>query len=46
MSALLYRNILNTIRNPMLLKSKIFQGIFLALYTGGIFYNIGNRDYT
>jgi hypothetical protein len=46
MSALVHRNILNTIRNPMLIKSKIFQGMFLALFIGGIFFDIGTRDYT
>ena len=40
------RNVKNTIRNPMLLKSKLFQGIFLALFTGGMYFNIGTHDYT
>jgi ATP-binding cassette subfamily G (WHITE) protein 2 len=30
----------------MILKSKIFQSIFLALYTGGLYFNSGNGDYT
>ena len=30
----------------MLLKSKIFQGIFLSIYSGGIFFDIGTRDYS
>jgi hypothetical protein len=46
MSALVHRNVINTIRNPILLKSKIFQGLFLAVYSGGIFFGIGTRDYT
>jgi hypothetical protein len=44
--ALLYRNVLNAIRNPMLLKSKIFQGIFIALFVGGMYFDIGTKDYT
>lgn len=46
MSALVHRNVINTIRNPILLKSKIIQGLFLAVYSGGIFFDIGTRDYT
>jgi hypothetical protein len=30
----------------MLIKSKIFQGIFLSLFIGGLYFNIGTRDYT
>lgn len=32
------RDILNTVRNPMLLKSRIFATIFLAIFTSGVFY--------
>jgi ABC-type multidrug transport system permease subunit len=45
-SALTHRNILNTIRNPMLFQAKIFQSIFMALFVGGLFFDIGTRDYT
>jgi hypothetical protein len=41
MGALAHRNVLNTIRNPMLLKAKIFQTIFMALFVGGIYFYIG-----
>lgn len=46
MGALVNRSVLNTIRNPMLLKSKLFQSIFMALFVGGIYFDIGTRDYT
>ena len=29
----------------MLWRSKIFQGIFMALYIGGLFFDIGTLDY-
>ena len=45
MKALVKRAFINTIRNPMLIKSKVFQGIFLALFIGGLFFDIGTRDY-
>lgn len=46
LGALTYRSVLNTIRNPMLLKAKVFQSIFMALLVGGIFFDIGTQDYT
>lgn len=46
LSALVHRSLLNTIRNPMLLKSKFFQSIFTALFIGGLFFGIGTNDYT
>lgn len=45
--ALIHRNLLNTARNPMLLRSKVFQTIFLSLFVGGIYFDIGkNGPYT
>lgn len=46
MKALVKRAVLNTIRNPMLIKSKIVQGIFMGLFIGGLFFDIGTLDYT
>lgn len=45
MGALVKRNFLNSIRNPMLIRSKIFQGIFMGLFVGGLFFDIGTHDY-
>lgn len=45
MSALVHRAFLNTVRNPMLVRSKIIQGIFMSLFIGGLFFDIGTRDY-
>jgi hypothetical protein len=39
-AALIHRNFLNTTRNPMLLKSKVFQTMFLSLFVGGIYFDI------
>ena len=44
--ALAHRNVLNTVRNPLLLKSKLFQGIFLSLFAGGLFFQAGDGDLT
>jgi len=45
--ALMHRNVLNTTRNPMLLKSKILQSIFLSLFVGGIYFDVrSNGPYT
>lgn len=46
LGALLYRSILNTIRNPMMIRAKFIQLMLMALYIGGIFFNAGKRDYT
>jgi hypothetical protein len=40
-----YRNLLTTVRNPILVKSRFLQTIFLSLYVGGIYWNIGGKDY-
>jgi hypothetical protein len=29
----------------MLLRSKLFQGIFIALFIGGMYFGIGKNDY-
>lgn len=46
MGALTHRSVVNTIRNPMLFKAKILQSIFMALFVGGLYFNIGKKDYT
>jgi ABC-type multidrug transport system permease subunit len=40
---LLHRDIKNFLRNPMLIKSRIFQIIVQALYIGGLYCNIGDN---
>jgi len=30
----------------MLVKSRLFQGIFLGVYVGGLYFDLGERDYT
>ncbi len=37
---------MNVTRNPMLIRSKIIQGIFIAIFVGGLYFDIGTRDYT
>ena len=46
MGALIWRSLVNTYRNPMLIQAKVFQAIFMALFMGGIFFYIGNKNYT
>ena len=39
------KDVLNTVRNPMLLKSRIIQTIFVAIYTSGLYYQFdGNYN--
>jgi len=45
MSALVKRAFFNTVRNPMLMRSKVIQGIFMGLFIGGLFFDIGTKDY-
>jgi len=45
-AALVKRAFLNSIRNPMLIRSKLIQGTFLSLYTGGLYFDMGTNDYT
>ena len=42
----MHRNILNTVRNPLLLKAKLSQSIFIALFLGGIYFGAAERDLT
>lgn len=44
--ALIHRSVVNVVRNPMLIRAKLAQAIFMALFTGGIFFDIGTKDYT
>lgn len=45
LGVLVRRDILNTVRNPMLLKTRIISTIFIAIYTSGLYFDI-NSDYT
>ena len=46
LGVLLIRDILNLWRNPLLMKSLIFQGIFLGTFIGGLYFDRGTKDYT
>ena len=45
MKALLKRDVINILRNPIILRARIIQTIFLGIFIGGLFFNAG-RDYT
>ena len=45
MKALLKRDVINILRNPIILKARIIQTLFLGIFIGGLFFNAG-RDYT
>ena len=45
-AALLKRDITNIARNPLLVKSRVFQVLFLSVYYGGLYFNAGRKDYT
>jgi hypothetical protein len=46
LKVLLKRDVVNIIRNPLLVKVRIIQIIFIALLAGGIFWQAGGQDYT
>lgn len=46
LKTLINRDLVNLVRNPMILKARIFQAIFLALLIGGLWWKIGQTDYT
>ncbi len=37
LKALVYRDFLNVIRNPLLIKLRFIQTIFIAIYAGGLY---------
>jgi ATP-binding cassette subfamily G (WHITE) protein 2 len=43
---LIKRNYLNIVRHPMMIRSKLIQSIYLSLFLGGLYYNLGSKDYT
>jgi len=45
MGVLISKDVLNTIRNPMLLKSRIFSTIFVSIFTSGVYYRF-TGEYT
>jgi hypothetical protein len=45
MKVLVERDFLNTIRNPMLLRSRVVSTIFVAIYTSGLYYQF-TGEYT
>ena len=46
LKCLLQRDLLNLLRNPMILKARVVQMIFIAVLLGGLYWKIGTRDYT
>jgi ABC-type multidrug transport system ATPase subunit len=43
---LLKRDLRNIVRNPIVMQSRICQVIFMSIYTGGLYFNAGRKDYT
>jgi hypothetical protein len=37
---LIYRDYINILRNPLLVKARFFQTIFMSLFGGGVFFAI------
>jgi len=44
--ALTNRALVNTVRNPRLVRVKFVQAIFIALFVGGMFFDAGTKSYT
>lgn len=43
LGAIMKRDLLNTVRNPMVVKSRILSSIILGLFVGGVFWKIGHN---
>lgn len=43
LGAIIKRDFLNTARNPMVVKSRIFSSIILGLFVGGVYWKIGHN---
>jgi len=37
---------INTLRNPHIIHAKFIQVLFMAVYTGGIYFRMGHKNYT
>ena len=44
LGAIVKRDFLNTVRNPMVVKSRLFSSIVMGLFVGGVFWQMGH-DY-
>lgn len=42
---LMGRNLKGMLRNPLLIQAKIIQGIFIAIFQGGVFWDAGSLDF-
>lgn len=40
---LIHRDFINIVRNPLLIKARIFQTLFMAVFAGGIFFGVAHR---
>lgn len=43
LNAIMKRDFLNTVRNPMVVKSRILSSIILGLFVGGVYWKIGHN---
>ena len=43
LGAIIKRDFLNTVRNPMVVKSRILSSIILGLFVGGVYWKIGHN---
>lgn len=46
MKQLLKRDLINIIRNPIVVQLRFIQIIVLTIFTGGLYFNAGKADYT
>lgn len=44
LGAILKRDVLNMMRNPLVIKARIMQTIFLGLFVGGVYFGTDKRD--
>ena len=43
LGAIVWRDLLNTVRNPMVVKSRVFSSIIMGLFVGGVFWQMGHN---
>ena len=44
LGAVLKRDVINTIKNPLVIKARIIQTIFLGLFVGGVYFDTDKRN--
>ena len=41
---ILKKDVINVLRNPLILQAKVFQSIFMGLFVGGVYFALDQRN--